>query len=84
MLIRDALWLVEESALDEPADLLTIPEIKQHVVHVHDLHDEGLGLRALLERPEALPGPWWHEKNPRPRRASAKSVRRQSVGLRAA
>jgi hypothetical protein len=82
MLTEDTLSLDEEFPLDEPTDLLTIPEIKQHVVH--DLHDEGLGLRALLERPDALTGPRWHEKAPRRHRARAKSVGRRPFVLRAA
>jgi hypothetical protein len=49
MLTREAFWLVEEPALDEPADLLTIPEIRQHVAH--EPHDDELGLRALLVGP---------------------------------
>jgi hypothetical protein len=72
--------LVEEPALDEPADLLTIPEIKQHVVH--DRRDEELGLRSLLERPEALSMLSCEEA--RSRRGSPKSVKRQPHVLRAA
>jgi hypothetical protein len=82
MLTGDALWLDEESPLDEPADLLAIPEIKQHVAHEH--HDDDLGLRALLERPEALTRPRGHRRNRRRRRASAHGVGRQSAMLRAA
>lgn len=78
MLTGDALWLVEEPVLDEPADLLTIAEIKQHIAH--EPHDDELGLRALLEMPEAPPSPWWREEPPRERRAARKS-RRSRAGL---
>jgi hypothetical protein len=71
MLTRDAFWLVEEPVLDEPADLLTLPEIKQHIAH--EPHDDELGLRALLEMPEAPPSPWWCEERPRHWRASRRS-----------
>jgi hypothetical protein len=83
MLTRDELlWLVDESALDEPADLLTIPAIKQHDVH-DDLHDEDIGLRSLLERPEALLPSWRRAERARTRRARSKSGKRRRE-LRAA
>lgn len=78
MLTRDAVWLVEEPVLDEPADLLAIPEIRQHIAH--DPHDDELGLRALLEMPDAPPFPWWGEEQPRDRRVSRRS-RRSRAGL---
>jgi hypothetical protein len=75
----DALWLVEEPALDEPADLLTIAEVRQHVAH--EPHDDELGLRALLETPEAPPPPSWCKEQPRARRAARTSRRsRASLG----
>jgi len=73
MLTQDAFFLVEEPALEEPADLLTIPEIKQHIAH--EPHDDELGLRALLEMPVAPPSPWWFEGQPRDRRAARRSRR---------
>jgi hypothetical protein len=66
MLARDSSWLVEEPELDEPADLLTIPEIRHHIAH--EPHEDQLGLRALLETPEAPPSPWWREDRSRDRR----------------
>jgi hypothetical protein len=78
MVTRDAVWLVEEPMLDEPPDLLTIPEIKQHVAH--EPHDDELGLRALLEMPEAPPSPWWCDEQPRERRG-ARRGRRSRAGL---
>jgi hypothetical protein len=78
MLAKDAFWLVEEPALDEPADLLTIAEIKQHIAH--ELHDDELGLRALLEIPEAPPSPWWCEEKS-PDRRVARRGRRSRAGL---
>jgi len=71
MLTRDAFWLVEEPVLDEPGELLTIPEIKQHIAH--EPHDDELGLRALLEIAEAPPSPWWCEEQPRRRRVARRS-----------
>lgn len=77
MLTTDALWLVEEPVLDEPADLLTIPEIRQHIAH--EPCDDELGLRALLETPEAPPSRWYEEQ-PRHRRVARRS-RRSRAGL---
>jgi hypothetical protein len=82
MLTRDASWLVEEPVLDEPADLLTIPEIKQHIAH--EPHDDELGLRALLEMPEAPPSPWWCEEQPRHRRVTRRSRTGRAGQARAA
>jgi len=81
MLPVDDLWLMEDPPIDEPADVLTIPEVKQHVVHDH--HDDDLGLRSLLERPETLSKSWWRKEH-RLRRASSKTTRRQPATLRAA
>jgi hypothetical protein len=66
MLTGDALWLVEDPAVDEPADLLTIGEISPYIAH--EPHDDELGLRALLEMPEAPPSPRQCEGQPRVRR----------------
>jgi hypothetical protein len=84
MLANDELWLVEEPPIDAPSDLLTIPEVRNHVTH--ELHDDELGLRSLLERPEALSKSWWRaEAARRPRLPqSLRSARRRRVVLRAA
>ncbi len=79
MLTRYASWLVEEPVLDEPGDLLTIPEIRQHIAH--EPHDDELGLRALLEIPEAPPSPWWCEGEPRERRVTVRRGRRRAADL---
>ena len=71
MQTRDASWMAEEPVLDDPADLLTIPEIKQHIAH--EPHDDELGLRALLEMREAPPSLWWCEERPRDRRVARRS-----------
>jgi hypothetical protein len=68
MLTPDVEWLVEEPVLDEPADLLAIPEIRQHIVH--DPHDDELGLRSLLETVEPPPSPWWRDAPRHHRRAT--------------
>ncbi len=75
MVTRQASWLIEEPALDEPADLLTLPEIRQ--ILGHDPHDDELGLRSLLEAPEAPPAPWWDE--PPDRHLGRRSRRRRAT-----
>jgi hypothetical protein len=84
MLANDELWLVEEPPIDAPFDLLTIPEVRNHVTH--ELHDDELGLRSLLERPEALSKSWWRVEHARRRRARLpfKTARRRRDVLRAA
>jgi hypothetical protein len=52
MRVNDDLWLMEEPLIDDPSELLTIPELKRRVVS--ELRDDEIGLRALLERPERL------------------------------
>ena len=76
MLANDELWLVEEPPIDAPSDLLTIPEVRDHVTHEH--HDDELGLRSLLERPEALSKSWWRaERARRQRLPSLRAARRR-------
>ena len=83
MLANDELWLVEEPPIDAPSDLLTIPEVRDHVTHEH--HDDELGLRSLLERPEALSKSWWRAEATAPAvaesrpAASRRSPRRMTV-----
>jgi hypothetical protein len=79
MLTGDALWLVEEPVLDEPADLLTVPEIRQYVAP--EPHDDELGLRTLLEIPEAPPSRWWPQERRRDRRLARCSRRRRATDL---
>lgn len=76
MLTRDATWLVEEPVLDEPADLLTIPEIRHQIAH--EPHDDELGLRALLDTVETPPSTWWSEEQHRVRRAAARGRSRRT------
>jgi hypothetical protein len=75
------LWLIEEP-IDEPADLLTMPELKQR--GARDPHDDELGLRLLLEHPEALPPSLWRDQREHPRRTSPKSTKRRVDVVRAA
>jgi hypothetical protein len=57
MLPKIDMWLLEEP-IEDPTDLLTIPEIKREVVGPpHD--EDGIGLRLLLERPEVLARSLW-------------------------
>lgn len=84
MLANDELWLVEEPPIDAPFDLLTIPEVRNHVTHAH--HDGELGLRSLLERPEALAESSWRAEHARRRRRplAPRGARRRRDVLRAA
>jgi hypothetical protein len=49
-----------------------------------DRHDDELGLRSILERPEALSKAWWHSAQAERRQPSTKSVKRHADLLRAA
>lgn len=84
MLDQKHLWLMEEvSSLDEPSDLLrTMPEIRQLVAP--DRHDDELGLRSILERPEALSKAWWHSAHAERHQRPLKGVKRHAHVLRAA
>jgi hypothetical protein len=52
MLLEEPFWMVEDAVMEEPSDLMMLPEFRQRVDREH--HDEDLGLRSLLERPEVL------------------------------
>jgi hypothetical protein len=84
MLDQNDLWLLEEELpIDEPADaLLTMPEIRQWVDPDRD--DEELGLRSILERPEALSQAWRHTMHAEWHQRSSKHVKRPVDVLRAA
>lgn len=49
---KNELWLIDDVTLDDADDVLSMPEIKQSIGH--ELRDDELGLRVLLERPDAL------------------------------
>jgi hypothetical protein len=50
MLPQDDMWLLEDNAFDDSPDLLTIPQIREHVVRDSKERDEDdLGLRSLFE-----------------------------------
>lgn len=60
MLVDDDPWLMEELPEDEPAELLrTMPEIRQPLEPARAERD--VGLRAILEHPEALSKAWWRQ-----------------------
>ena len=83
MQASNELWLVEEAPLEAPPDLMTLPQVRQHLAHEH--HDDELGLRSLLERPEALSHSWWRTEHARRRRSpSPRGARRRRGALRAA
>lgn len=51
---------IEEEA-DDPAELLkALPELRYDVASTHA--DDDLGLRSLLEHPEAFTHPWWRDQ----------------------
>jgi hypothetical protein len=52
MLDQDDLWWLDEPPIDEHSELLSIPEIRRHLAG--DRRDDEVGLRSLLEHPEAL------------------------------
>jgi hypothetical protein len=73
--------LEEELPLDEPADMLrTIPEFRQWVDP--ESHDDELGLRSILEHPEALSRAWRRGARAKPR--LHRNVKRRADVLRAA
>jgi hypothetical protein len=76
----DDLWWLDEPPIDEPTELLSIPEIRQHLVH--DRHDDEVGLRSLLEHPDALAQAWRSRSKAGSRRS--KAVKRQVGALHAA
>jgi hypothetical protein len=49
----DSMEVWFEEPIDEPTEILSIPEVRHYFAHDH--HDDELGLRSLHERPEALP-----------------------------
>jgi hypothetical protein len=75
----DDLWLLEEPPIDEPSELFSIPEIRRHIAR--DRLEDDVGLRALLERPDALSNAWCRGSSKRKRRL--KSAKHPSDGLRA-
>lgn len=48
----DELWWFDESTCDAADDVIRMPEVKQAIGH--ELRDDELGIRSLLERPDAL------------------------------
>ena len=79
MLKENDLWLMDaELAIEEPSDvLLTVPEMRELLEP--DADDDGIGLRSMLERPEALSKAWSRTLNSPRERAS-----RHGHALRAA
>jgi predicted glycosyltransferase len=79
---QDDLWLVEELEADEPSELLrTMPELRQYAAIPRG--DEEVGLRSLLDVPEAQSKAWWRDANTR-KRHTPKNVKRHPHALRAA
>lgn len=73
MLTKDELWVIDEmEALDDELSEM-LPEVKDRFER--ELGDDDLGLRSLLETPEAMMSAW-EQTRLRPR-ASLKGKRRQ-------
>ena len=78
---QEDMWWVEELEADEPSDLLrTMPEFRQYAAA--PLDEEEVGLRSLLDVPEAQSKAWWRNANAR-KRHMAKNMKRPHA-LRAA
>ena len=78
---QDDMWWVEELEADEPSDLLrTMPELRQYAAA--PLDEEAVGLRSLLDVPEAQSKAWWRNANAR-KRHTGKNMKRPHA-LRAA
>ncbi len=85
MLDQTEPWLMEEEMLlDEPSDLLlTMPEIRQLADPRRP--EEQLGLRSILECPEALSRAWRHGTHANRQHGALKVVKRDVAhALRAA
>lgn len=72
MLRPDDPWFLDEAG-DESGELMkALPEVREQL---SGLPDEELGLRALLEHPDALAGAWWRDQARRSGRSGAVSAR---------
>jgi hypothetical protein len=57
----DVAFMDTDEAQEDPSELLNaLPEIRQEVGTTPA--DDDLGLRSLLERPEAFAHAWWREQ----------------------
>ena len=57
----DLSFMDEAEAAEDPAELLkALPEIRHEVAPAPA--DDDLGLRSLLERPEAFAHAWWRDQ----------------------
>ena len=68
-------WFVIDPPVDETADLFTIPEIRRELAHA----SEEVGLRSLLEHPEALSKGLWSDGLERRRRDARGRHRRHAL-----
>jgi hypothetical protein len=70
MLRPEDLSFLDDEAIDDPSELLkALPEIGQYVTPAPP--EEDLGLRSLLERPEAFTHAWWRDQARRSSRTLA-------------
>jgi hypothetical protein len=73
MLRPDDPWLVDDP-VDGASDLFQVlPELRPYVTQPP--RDQELGLRSLLEQPEAFAHSWWRDQARRSGRTSAGSLR---------
>ncbi len=81
MVDQDDLWLMEDELPDEPTELFwAMPEIR--LLADPERNDEDLGLRSILEDPEALSKAWRRSASGR-RHGAPRNARHGDV-LRAA
>jgi hypothetical protein len=77
MLRPEDLTFLDDEAVDEPSELLkALPEIGQYITPAPP--EDDLGLRSLLERPEAFAHAWWRDqarKSGRPNEPLRRSMR---------
>jgi hypothetical protein len=73
MLRPDDPWFLDEG-VDDAAELLrSMPEIRQNLAPAPA--EAELGLRSLLERPEAFAHAWWRDQAARSGRTNAPAQR---------
>jgi hypothetical protein len=78
-MLADELWLMEELSADEPSELLrSLPEIRR--CFEPERSDDEVGLRAILDRPEALSKAWRRQAR-RARTPRARPLRRVGGAL---
>lgn len=79
MLRPDDLWFLDDP-IDEPAELMkALPEVRQELTPTGT--EEDLGLRSLLENPDALAHAWWRDQASKSGRPNASGSRARAAQL---